>query len=267
MIQRVFPSIGARLGFFVTVMLIGYIVVIVSGVAVYNLIDEANKTLRILSIPEEEIRAFKKNDLNELVCDEAKLLAAYYYCQFDYANYQYYSYLSRFGVRSAGKHSNRTENTDLSIPLAIQMDIREIRSMDDQTYMKEYHDYWKACSVTTDSDGEIKYFKKELRKASFYDVQGFLFGVGKMVNKEKVAALYHGLNSFEFRKTNCESCDKGNYYWDYRNKKMANNIAKQVLAGNELRSVVVVGAGHIYGLIDAFERDFPEIKVKLYRDL
>ncbi len=228
---------------------------------------KADSLRKVKSFDLDKIEMLKNRNLNDLDSSEAKLLASYYYCQFDYANYHYYSYVSRFGVRSAGKRSDRTENVDLSIPLAIEMDIKEIRSMDNQTYYQEYQDNWRACDKASESDGEVMYFKKGIRKANFQGVWGFFFGLGKMVNKSKVSNLYHELNSFEYRKTSCEPCDKGNYYWDYRNTQMAKNIATQISQGGEEKSVVIVGAGHIYGLIEALERDYPELKIKLYKDL
>lgn len=67
MIQRVFPSIGARLGFFVTVMLIGYIVVIVSGMAVFNLIDKANKNRNLLLNQERTLHDFHESVLESII--------------------------------------------------------------------------------------------------------------------------------------------------------------------------------------------------------
>ena len=228
---------------------------------------KADSIRRLKRFDKNELRMLKNKDLNNLTSDEALTLASYYYSQLDYANYHFYSYIKRFGVRGAGKLSDRTENTDLSAPLAIAMDIKEIRSMDNQTYAHEYYENWKACDKKSALDGEDKYFKKAMRKANFHDVTGFIFGLGKMVNKEKVAELYHELNSFEYRKTSCEPCDKGNYYWDDRNTQMANNIAKQVKSGGEEKSIVIVGSGHLYGLVEAFKRDHPELKIKLYNNL
>ena len=185
----------------------------------------------------------------------------------DYANYKYYYRLSKFGI-DLNLPPSRNENGDLSIPLAIMLNIKTLSAMDDQTYFYEYQKNWRACDKTTSEDKEKANLNKCLRKIFFQDALGFSpFGqMGKIVNHPKVFANSHKLNSFEYREKKCDACDQGNYYWDYRNKKMALNIATQVKASNHKRSVIVVGSGHVYGLIEAFQRDHPDLKILTYHD-
>ena len=229
--------------------------------------QKADSLSKIMKFDSNILDDLRNKELTELTYEEAKMLANYYYTQKDYANFKYYCYISKFGDNGAGKMSNRTENMDLSYPLGVKMNIPELRSMDDQTYYKEYWNASVDCNKAGRTDGGAQDFKKVYRKANFRDVIGFLTGLGKSVNSEKTAALYHNINSFEFRKTSCEPCDKANYYWDYRNAKMARNIATQIRANDEVKNMVIVGAGHLYGLVEAFERDHPDIKVKMYSEL
>ena len=67
MIQRIFPSIGARLGFFVGVMLAGFIVVIVTGVTVFYLIDQANKKRDLLLDQEHSSHLLYESVLNSMI--------------------------------------------------------------------------------------------------------------------------------------------------------------------------------------------------------
>ena len=47
---------------------------------------------------------------------------------------------------------------------------------------------------------------------------------------------------------------------------MVKNVAEQMLASGDQRSIIVVGAGHIYGMMEAFARDYPQIKVIRFND-
>ena len=75
------------------------------------------------------------------------------------------------------------------------------------------------------------------------------------------------INSFRYRETACEPCTEGGKYWDLRNLEMARNIGDQIRKNGKERSVVVVGAGHVVGLKEALEAEYPEITVKLLNEL
>ena len=67
MIQRTFPSIGARLGFFAAVMLTGFIMIIVTGLTVYNLIDQANKKRDLLLDQESSLHEFHESVFESII--------------------------------------------------------------------------------------------------------------------------------------------------------------------------------------------------------
>ena len=181
---------------------------------------------------------------------------------------EFYRRIAKYGVDGYDKPS-RNENGDLTYPLAIAMGIKNIKSMDNQTYYTEYGRTWRGCDAEGKKDGEYKLLKKALRKFWWRDhttVLG-LGNLGRTINKPKNAALAHSINSMEYRKTTNEVCSQANEYFDYRNKQMVKNVAEQVLESGNLRSVVIVGAGHIYGMMEAFARDYPQIKVTRYKDM
>jgi hypothetical protein len=67
MIQRIFPSIGARLGFFVSIILVGFIVVIVTDATLFNLIDQANKKRDLLLDQEHSSHLLYESVLNSMI--------------------------------------------------------------------------------------------------------------------------------------------------------------------------------------------------------
>jgi signal transduction histidine kinase len=67
MIQRIFPSIGARLGFFVSVILVGFIVVVVTNATLFNLIDQANKKRDLLLDQEHSSHLLYESVLNSMI--------------------------------------------------------------------------------------------------------------------------------------------------------------------------------------------------------
>ncbi len=52
-------------------------------------------------------------------------------------------------------------------------------------------------------------------------------------------------------------------YWNERNARMAQNIAKQVLESDNERSIVIVGAAHIAGLEKELKENYPNLMVRL----
>jgi len=204
----------------------------------------------------------------ELSNEELVELRQYYLAGRDYANTEYYGRIIKHGLKGADKPT-RNENGDLTYPLGIAMGIKEIRSMDNQTYYNEYFKTWKACDRASQTDGEARHLKKALSKMTLNEVTGILTfkQLGSIYNKPKNADLMHRMNSMEYRQTPCEPCDQANEYWDYRNKMMAQNTATQIIQSGDQRSVIIVGAGHIYGIMEAMARDYPQIKVIRYNDM
>jgi len=229
---------------------------------------KADSLSRAISFDMVVIDALLEKPTVHLSQEEANTLKLYFYANLDFANMEFYRRVARYGVEGYDKPS-RNENGDLTYPLAIAMDIKNIKSMDNQTYYTEYGKTWRACDAEGKKDGEYKLLEKALRKFWWRDHTGILglSGLGRIANKPKNTALSHSVNSMEYRDTNCDVCDEANYYWDYRNEQMVKNTAEQILASGNIRNVVVVGAGHVEGMIDALVQNYPQLKVIRYLDM
>lgn len=229
-----------------------------------HLSDSLSST--IVLNPAELATAMAK-PLSEMTTADFKLLNRHYILQRDYANAEYYKYLSRYGFEGP-KKPIRNENGDLTAKLGVHLGLKEIHSMDNQWYSTEYHQAWRACVKAGKKDGEIEILKKLNKKAWWKErYNGATGQYGRYTNAPKTLERYHTINSFRYRDTACESCTAGGKYWDLRNLEMARNIGDQVQENGKARSVVVVGAGHVVGLKEALQAEYPAIKVKLLNEL
>lgn len=220
----------------------------------------------IILNPAELATAIAK-PLSEMTTADFKLLNRHYIMQRDYANAEYYKYLSRYGFKGP-KKPTRNENGDLTAKLGVHLGVKEIHSMDNQWYSAEYHQAWRACVKAGKADGEIEILRKLNKKAWWKErYNGATGQYGRYTNAPKTLERYHTINSFRYRDTPCASCTEGGKYWDLRNLEMARNIGDQVQENGQVRSVVVVGAGHVVGLKAALQAEYPAIKVKLLNEL
>ena len=67
MIERILPSIGTRFGLFVGVMMAGFVLIIVSGLILFNLIDESNKKFNLLQEQEHFLQHFNGSVLESII--------------------------------------------------------------------------------------------------------------------------------------------------------------------------------------------------------
>lgn len=203
--------------------------------------------------------------LNQMTREDFKLLNHYFLTHLDRANAAYYRYLYEYGLAGSPRPT-REEDGDLTAKLAIHLGLKSLRSMDNQWYRDEYHRAWAACSQADRQDGEIVHLKKLIKGLGRSQVFAALGRrLGLYTNSEKTTTQYHIINSFRYRETACAPCTEGMELWDARNLQMAHNIGRQVNANPEVRSVVIVGAGHVVGLEEALQREYPEIRVRLLR--
>ncbi len=222
-----------------------------------------------LSLDENEVKTAQQKTLDQMTEADFKLLYQHYQLSLDYANMQLYSNLVSYGLDGKRKLRGH-EMTDVSIPLAIEMGMTKLYSMDFQQYFKDYGKAWRACEKNDkeSKDKGAKRIKRQLIRLSIEEGLNGAFGsLGKYTNREKTVREYHELNSFRYRETSCKPCEDGTMYWDLRNLEMARNIGNQVQEHRHQKSVVVVGAGHVVGLQEALAKEFPDIKVRLYREL
>lgn len=214
--------------------------------------------LKFKQLMDKGLRAMKTKDFEYLkMCFIVKK---------DYANYSYYRYLERYGLEGSPKPT-RNENGDITAKLAIAQNMKYIYSMDDQKENPQYAKAWRTCAKEGKENGNEKAAKKLLKKLTTRDIFGGISGsLGKQTNHAKAIEQMHLLNSFEYVTVATEACSDGNKYWDNRNYGMVKNIAEQVQAMPHQKNIVIVGAGHVYGMKEAFEQYYPSIKVRLMSD-
>ncbi|MEM6699368.1 MAG: DUF5694 domain-containing protein [Bacteroidota bacterium] len=220
----------------------------------------------VFEVEEGRFKQLIEKDLQAMKTQDFKYLKMCFIVQKDYANYSYYRYLERYGLEGSPKPT-RNENGDITAKLAIAQNMKYIYSMDDQKENPQYAKAWRTCAKEGKENGNEKAAGKLMRKLTTKDIFSSLSGsLGKQVNSTKSIEQMHLLNSFEYITVATEACSDGNRYWDNRNFGMVKNIAEQVQAMPHQRNIVVVGAGHVYGMKEAFEQYYPDIKVRLMSD-
>jgi len=184
----------------------------------------------------------------------------------DCANYDFYRYIQKYGVEGSAKPTQH-EDGDLTAKLAIALNIKRLKSMDDQQTNKEYHDAWQKCAEDGSKNGDNKINQKLNKKDYNSAIIPALFrGLGMHVNKRKSLERLNQLASFTYVNNKTKSCLLGTKYWNQRNERMAQNVGKQILANPARKSIVIVGAAHIIRLEKELKEKFPSIKVKLLNE-
>ncbi|MCR9290376.1 MAG: DUF5694 domain-containing protein [Bacteroidetes bacterium] len=230
------------------------------------LISFADSIRQNTRFDENKISELQGKNLNELISEEFRLLSTYYYTNLDVANARYYKYLSKYGFEGRKKPS-RAENQDLSFPLAAEMRLKIVHAMDFQQDRNEYSKTARQCYIESSKDQESKAINKTLKRNTIREYLSAI--VGRLAyhnNAPKTIKVYHDINSMDFRKTDCEPCKKSQSYWNKRNQMMVRNIGNEIQKIDKIKNIVIVGAGHVYGMKAFFEKEYPDIKVKLLRD-
>lgn len=207
-------------------------------------------------------------DLSKMTRADFKELITYFYIKKDLGNTKYYQYLAGYGVNGS-KKPIQDENGDVSFRLAASKNMKMVTPVDYQYSNKYYYKYWSKCDSVSRADGSIKKLNKMIKKVTWASRFGVLFGGGlaKHTNKRKTYERYHKMNSFRYRDTPCSECEKGAYWWDFRNEKIADNVAREMAEGSSTKNLLVIGAGHIEGLKQIFENKYPNLKIKLLYEL
>lgn len=181
----------------------------------------------------------------------------------DNANHEFYSYIKKHGHKGS-KKPTRHEDGDLTFKLALALNQKLLKSMDDQQTNGLYHDAWDKCAIEGGSNGNNAISQKLYKKDYNSAVLPAIFrGLGKHTNKRKSLERLHKMSSFTYVKVKTKGCSEGERYWNERNFRMAKNIAEQVRASDSKRNIVIVGAAHVIGLEKALKDHYPDIKVVL----
>ena len=215
---------------------------------------------------EMEFNSILAKDHSEMTSKDVDYLINSFAYKRDNGNHEYYSYIKKYGVNGA-KKPTRHEDGDLTFKLALRLGHKLVFNMDDQRTNGEYHSAWSKCSKEGRSNGNNAVNAK-LNKKSYNSamVPAIFRGLGKHTNKRKSLERLHTMSSFSYVIKDTEGCKEGRRYWRERNERMANNIAEQVLASDNERSVVIVGASHVIGLEKAFKKNYPNLKIKLMNE-
>ncbi|KXX71135.1 DUF5694 domain-containing protein [Flammeovirga sp. SJP92] len=199
--------------------------------------------------------------LEEITASELDIIINSFGYLRDNPNYELYSYIKKYGIKGS-KKPTRHEDGDLTAKLAIKLQLKRLKSMDFQQTNKEYHEAWDQCGAEGRNNGNNDINNKLNKKQYNSAILPALFrGLGMHVNTQKSLERLHQLSSFTYVKNKTEGCSLGEKYWRIRNENMVKNIAEQVLKGTEKRNLVIVGASHIIGLKEEFEKSYPEIKL------
>ena len=186
-----------------------------------------------------------QNDLNFLI-------QSYVYLR-DNGNYEYYSYLKKYGIKGS-KKPTRHEDGDLTYKLALRLNHKKVYNMDDQQTNGLYHQGWQKCVNEGKSNGNSKILnnlnKKDYNSAKIPAIFGNL---GKHTNKRKSLERLHEQSSFSYVIKDTPGCQQGRKYWDERNYRMATNIGKRVQKLKTQKNLVIVGAAHIIGIKKALK--------------
>lgn len=215
---------------------------------------------------EEKFTTILEKEHKDMSLEELDFLIHSFGYLRDNANYEYYSYIKKHGVRGA-KKPTRHEDGDLTYKLGLYLGMKKLHNMDDQRTNGKYHKAWRKCVLEGKSNGNNKIInklnKKEYNKAILPAVFGNL---GKHTNKRSSLERLHKMSSFTYAKIMTPGCVEGERYWDERNRRMAKNIATQVLESNNQRNIVIVGASHIIGLEKELKKNYPTLKITLVND-
>lgn len=229
----------------------------------YSLSDSLKKNF---DYDHKKLNTLLKKNFHELSNDDLELIINSFGYLRDNANYEFYRYLKKYGVNGSEKPT-RHEDGDLTAKLAIELNIKKLKSMDDQQTNQQYHDAWEQCAKDGRINGDNEINKKLNKKDYTSAIIPALFGaLGMHVNKRKSLMRLHKSASFTYVKTKTSYCLLGERYWNERNERMAKNIGDQIISNSELKSVVIVGASHIIGLEKMLKQNYPQIKVKLLNE-
>ncbi|MGO4913811.1 hypothetical protein [Leeuwenhoekiella sp. W20_SRS_FM14] len=93
--------------------------------------------------------------------------------------------MKKYGV-DGSKKPTRHEDGDLTAKLALELNIKRLKSMEDQQTNKEYHSAWQGCAKDGRENGDNAINKKMNKKDYNSAIIPALFrGLGMHVNKRK----------------------------------------------------------------------------------
>ena len=211
----------------------------------------------------KRFQALNNTNLDEFKSADFEFMTKTYLLKKDFANYCYYKYLTTYGINGSDKPL-RHESEDLTAKLAIAMNFKYIYSMDYQQNREDYHLAWEQCIELGAENGDNE-INQALGKKQYTSaiIPALFRRLGTHTNKLKSLNRLHSLNSFRYVQNENTPCENATKYWDERNFNIAKNIAEQVKQASNIKNVIIVGAGHVIGIKEVLEKNYPELKVTI----
>lgn len=226
-------------------------------------LEKSDSLKQKYQIDEKYFINIKDKKLADLTENDFSFLSQAYLLKRDKANYEYYKYLSLYGIGGA-KKPLRNENDDLTFKLAAQMNITYLFPIDDHQSDEEYYKAWNNALRESEKNGDIKILHKLIRKNKRGLMIASLMGkLGKYTNSPKTINRYYLINSFRFANHPNAYTDLVEEYWEQRNQRMAENIVAHIMTNPYKKNVLIVGAGHVISLSNALKTICPSLKVIL----
>jgi hypothetical protein len=226
----------------------------------YKLSDSIQKTFDFDQRKFDRILSKKHSEMTD---EDLNYLIKSFIHQRDNGNYEYYSYIKKYGIEGA-KKPTRHEDGDLTFRLSLWKGHKLVYNMDDQRTNGKFHSAWSKCVKEGVSNGNNAINNKLNKKDYNSAILPAIFrGLGKHTNQRKSLERLHTLSSFSYVIKDTEGCKEGRKYWNERNARMAKNIATQILNSKNERNIVIVGASHIVGLEKELKENYPNLQVKL----
>lgn len=227
---------------------------------------QSDSIRKVFEPSKKEFYNLTHKDINHLSESDLDHLIKTFTYHRDFANFEFYSYIKSNGITGV-KKPTRHEDGDLTFKLALNQNIKLLKSMDDQRTNDLYHDAWQKCAEEGRNNGNNainnKLNKKHYNSAILPAVLGRL---GKRTNNRKSLEMLHQMAAFTYVKEITPGCSEGEKYWNERNHRMAKNIAEQVMESELQKNIVIVGAAHVIGLEKELKTHYPQLKVILMDD-
>ena len=230
-----------------------------------NFLDKSDSILSHSVFDMSHIAFLQNKKLKELKPYQHEKLSKFYYSNRSNANRLMHEYFAKNKMNKSKLVAN-DENTQLIFPLALEMDINYLYSIDDQSEKDEYAKRWKDCTAQSKLDKQDKKGKKILSKLNRGETFSSLFKrQAHFLNKQSTLKAYHTLYSFRYRTDPFSACTEGTQIWDRKNQKIADNIGQQVSQNNYIRNIIFLEPAHIIGVKAFLEATYPELKVTTIR--
>ena len=192
-------------------------------------LEKSNSLKQKYQIDEKYFIKIKDKKLADFTENDFSFLSYAYLLKRDKANYEYYKYLSLYGIGGVEKPL-RNENDDLTFKLAAQMGITYLFPIDGHQSDEEYYKAWNNALRESENNGDIKILNKLIRKNKRGIVIASLLGkLGKYTNSPKTINRYYLINSFRFANHSNTYTDLVEEYWEQRNQRMAENIVAHIM--------------------------------------